>query len=330
LQARGFYVAAESRSNYGQTALSLSSTLSLDYINFLSETNGEQSRNRGVLAQMIKKSLVQDLLESEGYRMIALQSGYERTEIRRADLSWSLDEEADPYTRALLAFSPFESLLLESTMVRAVLDLQLARLESLRAAVSDAEYRAHRERVLYTFRKLAEIPDLEGRYFVFAHIVSPHPPFVFDRQGNALVSDHTYQIADGDSYPGTRQEYLERYPEQVQFINRRLMEVIDAILRESDPPPVIILQGDHGPGAYLVWDSPTQSNLRERFGILNAYYFPGGDQGWLYSSITPVNTFRVVLNRYFGKDYELLPDESYFSPWMRPYDFTRVTDSLEE
>ena len=33
----------------------------------------------------------------------------------------------------------------------------------------------------------------------------------------------------------------------------------------------------------------------------------------LYSKITPVNTFRLILDTYFGSDYGLLEDVSYFS-----------------
>ena len=34
--------------------------------------------------------------------------------------------------------------------------------------------------------------------------------------------------------------------------------------------------------------------------ILNAYYFPGGRYEGLYEAISPVNSFRVVLNTFFG------------------------------
>ena len=64
--------------------------------------------------------------------------------------------------------------------------------------------------------------------------------------------------------------------------------------------------------------------------ILNAYYFPGGDEGLLYPTITPVNTFRVVFNRYFDRDLELLEDVSYFADWSTPYDFIDLTDMLGE
>jgi len=49
--------------------------------------------------------------------------------------------------------------------------------------------------------------------------------------------------------------------------------------------------------------------------ILNAYALPGVDPAQaLYPSISPVNSFRVVLNRYFGTDLPLLEDRSYFAP----------------
>ena len=73
---------------------------------------------------------------------------------------------------------------------------------------------------------------------------------------------------------------------------------------------IIIIQGDHGP-----W---LQSKAK-RMQILNAYYLPGhNDQ--LYPTITPVNSFRLVFNHYFGATYPLLPDQSYFSTYDDPFD----------
>jgi hypothetical protein len=64
-------------------------------------------------------------------------------------------------------------------------------------------------------------------------------------------------------------------------------------------------------------------------GILNAIYLPDGDARVLYPSISPVNTFRVVFNQYFGTDLELLPDRSYaFASQRYQYDLFDITDSL--
>ena len=58
---------------------------------------------------------------------------------------------------------------------------------------------------------------------------------------------------------------------------------------------------------------------------MNAYYFPDGDYRDLYQTITPVNTFRIVLNKYFGRDFERLPDRIY-AYTQNYYDFYEITD----
>ena len=50
----------------------------------------------------------------------------------------------------------------------------------------------------------------------------------------------------------------------------------------------------------------------EKIAILNAYYLPGIDPRRLSPSITPVNTFRLFSNEYFGGQFEMLEDKSYF------------------
>jgi hypothetical protein len=104
---------------------------------------------------------------------------------------------------------------------------------------------------------------------------------------------------------------------------------VDAILANSSRPPIIIIQGDHGPGAHLVWSSVDKSNVPERMAILNAYYFPDGDYKGLYPSISPVNSFRVVLNKYFGTNMGLLPGKHYFSTYLEPMHFINVNDQLK-
>ena len=93
----------------------------------------------------------------------------------------------------------------------------------------------------------------------------------------------------------------------------------------SETPPIIVLQADHGPGAFLDWNSAERTCLWERTAILNAYYLPGDGAERLYDTITPVNSFRVILDAYFGAELGLLEDVSYYSPWEQPYRFSPVT-----
>jgi hypothetical protein len=62
-------------------------------------------------------------------------------------------------------------------------------------------------------------------------------------------------INDGSDFLGDRAAYIQGYREQAQFTSQKVREMVAKILGRSETPPVIILQGDHGPGAYLDWGS---------------------------------------------------------------------------
>jgi hypothetical protein len=163
---------------------------------------------------------------------------------------------------------------------------------------------------------------------VFAHLPTPHPPFLFGSHGEEINPEGFFDLSDGNAfysrYGKNRQDYLTGYRNQLQYIETLVSTMVDAILDNSSRPPVIVIQADHGPGAYLDWNDSKRTNMRERLGILNAYYLPGGGDTLLSDSITPVNTFRVIFNHYFGEHLELLPDESHFSLWHKPYWFVPV------
>jgi len=123
-----------------------------------------------------------------------------------------------------------------------------------------------------------------------------------------------------------KDDYVESYKRQLIFINKKIESIIDEIISNSPEPPIIILQADHGPGSMLHWGKLDKIDFRERISILNAYYLPNNGRKQLYNEISPVNTFRIIFNRYFGTNLELLKDKSYFSTWKQPYKFIDVTD----
>src|SRR5262249_16131311 len=135
-------------------------------------------------------------------------------------------------------------------------------------------YDGRREDLLGAFRELSTVAQLPYSKFVFVHILAPHPPFVFDANGEAIDPKGFLNFSDASCLleQNRREEYIRGYTAQLQYVNRRVMESIDAILRQSSRPPIIILQGDHGSRMNLDWDSRARSDLREPFSILNAYY----------------------------------------------------------
>lgn len=125
--------------------------------------------------------------------------------------------------------------------------------------------------------------------FVYAHLMLPHWPYLFDRYGNII------------SWAGQR-DNSDKYLDQLIYINSIITSLVDVLLSRSPTEPIIIIQGDHGFRYLRVKD---EGKIREGHTIFNAYYFPGGSQK-LYSSITPVNSFRLLFNQYFGTSYDLL------------------------
>ena len=104
------------------------------------------------------------------------------------------------------------------------------------------------------------------------------------------------------------------------------MATIDSILA-NNKNSIIILQGDHGPCLLADWEKPDETCWKECYSILNAYYMPANVADKFYNSITPVNTFRIISNTYFGTSYKLLEDRSYFYKKGKLIDVTDKVDS---
>jgi len=298
LRQRGFYVAERSQSNYAYTDFSLTSSLNYDYLDTL---NVSHSRNARIA--LLKHGSVRSFLEANGYKTVAFPTGWPFTEWEDADLY--LD-----YEHPVTSLTEFETLVLNATFARVVYDSMSVD----PAAASHKDLR--RLRVLSLLDKIKKLPNVDGNLFVFAHIVVPHLPYTFGPDGGVPAyegKNATYQET-GNAYIG-----------QIKFINREILDVIDSLIKNSKVPPIIIIQGDHGPLPDLA------VNYSERMPILNAYYLPGVQMDkLLYPCISPVNSFRIVLNSYFGQSLPLLEDHSYFAPEKDRNETQLVPDSCPD
>jgi hypothetical protein len=219
----------------------------------------------------------------------------------------------------------FELLFLHSSFIGPYLTYLQNQTSGISETVIDSPFLKHRDDVLFTLAELAKIPAMQGNYFVFAHMIVPHPPFIFGPNGEFRPPSGSYTFQDGDGFPGTKTEYITGYRDQVAFIDKELEDTVNLILSRSQVPPIIIIEGDHGSRYTMHYNSAAETNMHEIFSNLIAYYLPGQKNTPLYASITPVNTFRMVFNLYFDGHYALLPDQSYFSTTNQPYLFTNVT-----
>jgi hypothetical protein len=309
LRARGFYVADQSRTNYPQTQLSISALFNFNYLNDWAKQY-EQTNNRGPLAEAIRHSEARRALEEIGYKTV---------NIPNSTLMGDIEDSAIRLPMTAPWLNQFDGLVIATS----ALDVFIRAFD---LNIPSPSYDMHRRTIEYQFETLQSVPPLAGPKLVFVHILAPHPPFVLDELGSPIEPPRLYTIADGDAYTGTMEEYISGYTRELKFVNSQAMKVVDAILAGSDQPPIIILQGDHGPGSrFGMLRVETENCLWERYSILNAYYFPDQNYEKLYPTITPVNSFRVIFNTYFGTELPLLEDKNYYASFATPYKFEEVT-----
>ena len=316
LKERGFKVADEGYSNYCQTLLSLAATFNLNYIDSIGDFPSAYY-DRMPLAEMFWDNEVFRQFKAREYTNVVFSSGYNFTEF----------ETADKYFAPAWSVSGFYNVLLYTTPLPLIFCNEKSPFDS------------HRKRIEYIFDKLPEIYEVGSPKFVFAHILSPHPPFVFEENGDAAPPERPFSMEDGSHFMnsgGTVEEYQAGYKKQITYITARLRETVEKILEKNrDNPPVIIIQADHGPGSGLSWVGRDESNLPERFSILNAVYLPeteylpDTETDVAFERFSPVNTFRLVFNAYFNTAYDLLPHHSYYTTWAHPFDFREITRMLD-
>jgi multisubunit Na+/H+ antiporter MnhF subunit len=268
LEKRGFYVASESKTRYNLSEKSMAASLNM---RFLAEGDDPH--------KMIRNSSVAGLFKQLGYKIFIFPMN--------AKTVFSISDEVFEFTE--IWFNDFNLMLLKTSMFGFLADI----------IVESGDYgRYYREKVLYAFDKLKTLPDIKEPTFVYAHIICPHYPFVFDENGRPTKPENFFNIRD-------KKYYLDQYI----FTNKKIIDMVDSLLQRSEVPPVIIIQSDHGQRG----TAPHNRSYRMDVGrswedIFNGYFLPGADDAYkeLHPAMSPINSFRLVFNTYFHTDFPLL------------------------
>lgn len=278
LRGLGFYVADCSQSNYPGTRYSLSSLMQGNYL---------QAINPDGSLSPFSQTTVIKALRARGYSVYAFENRSRGHFELGEDKLFSRNNPSFGFSLLHEGLNEFESMLFKTTVFRILSDMpQLAPNLDL----VQAEYYEHFQQVKYTLAELPKLPELPGPKFVLVHILVPHEPYIFSADGNYKYT--------ADVYKG--------YLSNVSYLNNELPTILNDIINKSKTLPIIIVQGDHGPNL--------KSNKPEiRHAILNAYYVNDDTKALLYSTITPVNSFRIILDSYFNENFELISDKSYYA-----------------
>lgn len=300
LTGMGFYIAECSNANYPDgTWPSMFATLNMQFMDHDKIRNQNQMQTMYDAFHGINNNKVLRFFKKMGYKFVNFNSGYDFLNFTDADVYYDFNHIPGGSTK----LNTFESLLInESSLGISMRGSTLYKIDK----------RLKYENIRKILELLPKIPqEISSPKFIYAHILVPHEPYVFSSTGEYLATD--------------QQKFTpQKYVDQVIFIDDQIAEVARQIIENSDTPPIILIQGDHG--------FTTDLHESRTSGILNAYYLPGADYSkYLYPSITPINSFRLVFNLYFSANMELLPDEIYrdsigiYKQREAPYDFIQVT-----
>lgn len=263
LSENDFYIASESRTNYISTKPSLSSSLNYNYLDTLYswgvEPGNEISRNK-----------VSERLKEKGYKVVHIRSGYAVTrENYLADTIIALNNLGE-FERTMLKYTIF-------------------RLDDLLGYVRHLTLKEQLGAIYSAIK-------VKGPKFTFLHIVSPHPPYTCDEDGNFKTSPRIVNV-----WWEPKKDYIM----QLKYINCEVIKFISEIFKNSNKKPIIIIQADHGP-----WmQSSSLADISEaRSRILNSYFIPFEWKSRLYKSITPVNSFRIIFNGLFNDSLPIIKD----------------------
>ena len=310
LEERGFSVVEGSRASYIQTQLSLSSTLNLAYLPDLINPNQVDKEKRAFRALM-ENSIAAKKLEASGYEHVSIGTGFDGVRFGGKTLPLAKTSAVNLFEGNLLQKTPF----------------------GLLPWVDESQRSRHR-----TFIKgaLAQIADQTGTQdkplFVTAHLLAPHPPFVFKPDGSDFNPKEKFAVSDADDYMervAGPTDYREGYSNNVQFVAKSLIEAIDAVMaKHQGRPPVILIQGDHGPKLGVSHKSLSGTDVSEGFPNLYAFYSPDGVDLQVPAGDSPVNTFRRLFSAMGAKGLSPLPAKSFYSTTAKPLDLTDVSGQV--
>ena len=282
--------------NYPVTEQFLFSTLNMKY--FHTENFGEYDRLE--TEKGISDNFVMKFLKQNGYTVIIPYSGYGPDDR-------FYESDVNSCSDVLFLKSRFLTELSRTTVLNYFVEKQIEN--------------ERRYTQLCTLSELQNIGEKHDEpVYVFAHLFIPHAPYLFDKDGNP-VTPQSNKLRGLQGWQNT-----DGYLNEIQFINKKMMNIITKILSESDES-IIIIQGDTGSS---ILNNPDISDyMKKRLSILYAIHIPNADAKSFSKNISPVNTYRIIFNNYFETNLEILDNRYYWYTDSDAIDDNRFKDITE-
>lgn len=291
----GFYVPAHSSSNYNVTSYSVGSILNMDYHRSL-QIKQLTTREFMEGAATIAKNDFCEILKRSGYRFFNysfFNMSYDKT---RVSPFYIVNK------RELIVYQTFWDRFVDEMGWRFGIKAS-KKVEQDEKDELLKENRIHFKRIGETYNGISSLSRAKNTepIFVYGHFILPHDPYFYDSTGHLLPEkDWTAPRKDKD-----------KYLSQLKYTNTLIRKLTDQLIADIRRPRIIVIESDHG---YRAYDETVPK--KAQFNNLSAFYFPGKHYSSLPDSVSSVNTFRFVLNNYFGMNVPLLKDTSvYIQVW---------------
>ena len=315
LEKKGFHIAKNSFANYPMSVQSIPAIMNMDYINFLADEIGTEVRNykplNGKNYGLYPNNMVIKNFKEMDYKIITFNT-------------FALHLHENPL--ADKTFCHRDKFLLDNRLADV-----LARTSIFGYYIERWAEGELRQATLCAFENFGNAGNVfDEPVFVWAHVMLPHPPWIFGPNGEEITPGKPLLITDNPEFRDSGWEPKRQYIQQVQFANKKTIEVVENIL-ENNRNAIIIIQGDHGTAWETNWMEPSKEDAWQRLRNFDAIYFPDKDKrDLLLDDRTLVNTFRTVFNAYYESNYELLEDKMYWGWNAKPYYFEEMTQYLRE
>lgn len=293
LTTSGFRVISHSRSNYNLTPYSIASALDLHFL------KAESQKTKLEVDDMLlaRKSCAQTILPT-----LLQESGYQISNLGLLDLP------GHPAAYGQLFEDMDEGIFLNETFEGRFYKEIWWKFRPYWPFGPDSSARRERKlKPLHINRKnyedlISEITAESAKpRFIYAHFLMPHKDYLVDRFGNERIPNGSEFISDlSDSL----------YLDQLIYSNTWIKKIAEKATLNISRPRVVIIQGDHGRRTETLSEKIPILSDEKSYMNLNAIYFSDGDYSSLHDSLSSVNTFRIVLNKYFQTTLPLLPDST--------------------
>jgi hypothetical protein len=303
LMSLEFSVLDQGRSNSPATINSISSTLNMGYTIRPNGEGIEPFPMKDMYPIVRGQSRTVSHLKSAGYHDVHFENGY--------DYLSECDAAEPRCLRGNLGLDELDTAILSNTPI---IDL-IVDWEKLNGRFYEAPFAWGG--VTDLTDKIDEIRKTLSPFFVYAHVLAPHPPIRFR-------ADCSFRAADPDLLrwnASARPAFIE----QLQCVNTQAQGLLQKIV-QADAGALIILQSDDGTAFRGQFKKrPTdwsEADLHERFGALNALRLPEPCRTLAVPDLTLVDTFPLVFACLTGDDFTRhLPPRFFVTPYDDSQDF---------